>query len=319
MSTTGKINKDYQNITISKVVMQTGGLKGCKINYEKVEKSGDYEYYTPYLQSPKFPVHKELETNFTWLKGHLLSICGYDAISNENLLQQIEVTGVSVRLNGFVLSGKLDVFGNGKTVTLNTPFTTDEEEYHQYEDVLKIITGIFEEVKVYLSKTAVMQDIEIVVKANKGNANFDEASFRLMPEKEQKRMASEILKKFGSIVIHEEELKEMDDVAESISMAGKEMKHEEPIEEEASSAAAVLEVTNESVSVSDESMEFVSSSGTILGESKTEADLWEAAKEGVVDRIEEDNDDEDFGITVAATPKPKQSTAAKKLEVPVKA
>lgn len=316
MSTAGKINKDYQNIAISNVKLVASGLKGCKVTYEKIEKSGEHEYYTPYVQSPKFPVHKELETNFTWLKGHLLSICGYDAIANENLMEQIEITGVSVRLNGFVISGKLDVFGNGKTLTLNTPFTTCEEEYHQYEDVLKIITGIWEEVKVYLSKTAVMQDIEIVVKANKGNVSFDEASFRLMPEKEQKRMASEILKKLGSIVIHEEELKEMDDVAESISMAGKEMKHEEEVDLELKEKEEVeaivlaenplLDIVPMEVAVKELPAVEEKGSEDILSEitnTTDVVDLWEAA-----------NDDEDFGIPISKTPEPKKSTA-KKLEV----
>lgn len=237
-----KDKEDYSNVHITKVSLVNEGMKGCKVEYEKVEHVGDREYRNSFKPEMKYPVHAELIKCFGWLKGHVLSICGYDK-EDEALLSRLEVTGVKADGRGFVITAKMEVYDNGKVVSLVTPFTTSEEEYLYFEDVMKIIDGIYAETKVYLSKTVVMQDQQLVIqyydkrKDEAEKASFDKETFMRLPEQDQRIFATKILEKMKCIVIHEEEIQIPDttglndELPESVKNAIAEAKKEEREEE----------------------------------------------------------------------------------------
>lgn len=220
-----KTKEDYSNVHICSVKLTDGGLKGVVVEYEKVENVNDREYRNKFTTTMKYATHIELNKCFKWLEKHLLSICGYDK-DDEALLSRLNITGVKADGRGFMITAKMEVYDNGKVVSLVTPFTTGEDEYLFFEDVQKIIEGIYEETKVYLSKSVVIQDQQLVIQyydKYKGAAEkegFDKDTFLKLPEQEQIEFATQLLKKKKMIVIHEEELEipdttglnELDDV-----------------------------------------------------------------------------------------------------------
>lgn len=238
---TNKEKVDYSNIRIASVKLVNDGMKGCVVKYEKVEVIEGREFRNEYNPKMKHPVHGEMLKCFGWLKKHLLLMCGYDVPvgAEEGLLRNLEMTGVSCGDGGFVLSGKLEVYDNGKVVSLNTPYTSSEEEYVQYEDVLKIIEGIYEETKNYLGKTVVMDDKQLVMKFHRGDDKFDEASFLALPEREQKKIATQVLEKMKCIVIHEGDL-DMSHI-DAVVDSGNGLKEEKQVEEIVESDVIVAE------------------------------------------------------------------------------
>ena len=184
-----KKENEYSSVRIGKVLLVNGGLKGCKVEYEKVEKVGEREYRNVFNPTMKYPVQEEMLTCFGWLRGHLLAICGYDE-KDVQLIENLEITGVRAGDGGFVIMGKLGVYYNGKVVSLVSPYTVNEEEYSGYSDVMKIIEGIYEETKEYLNKTRIMQDRQLVISYYKGDATFDKEGFLRLDEKEQKLFAT---------------------------------------------------------------------------------------------------------------------------------
>lgn len=230
-----KEKEDYKDIRIGKVSLVNGGFKGLKVEYQKVETVGNREYSNTFKPEMKYPVHQELLDCFSWLKGHVLGICGYDR-KDEVLLNALEVNGVTAGGNGFVITAKLEVYENGKVVSLTTPLTVNEEEYGQFQDVMKIIDGIYAETKVYLEKSVVMQDRQFVLnffeknKAEKELMAFDAESFKRLPEQDQIDFATELLRKKKRIVIHEEELEIADTTG--LNEFEPEVKFEEKVIEE---------------------------------------------------------------------------------------
>ena len=279
-----KEKEDYKDIRIGKVSLVNGGMKGLKVEYQKVEEVQGREYSNQFNPTMKYPVHQELLDCFGWLRGHVLGICGYDR-NDEVLLNALEVTGVTAGGNGFVITAKLEVYENGKVVSLVTPLTVNEEEYGQFQDVIKIIDGVYAETKVYLEKSVVMQDKQFVLnffeknRAEKELMGFDAESFKKLPETEQIEFATALLKKKKMIVIHEEELEIADFTG--LNELSEEEKKDQP-KPKGKLIEPIIEVNEES----------------------EEEDIFEEEKE-----IEEDG--EDFNLNVIIE-EPALSTAKRK-------
>jgi len=220
-----KKTNDYVDIEISKVQLTNYGQRGSNIIYKKIDEVCGNSFANTFKPEMKYPVHEALLKNFSWLKLHLLSICGYK--EHKYTVEQVEVTCVELKGNAIIIEGELDTLGSGKVVPLQTFKVTNADEYYLYDDVIKIIYGIFEETKVYLSKAVTMQAVEYVIRENRHNPEFNEESFRALSEEQQAKWHKKYLAKNKLIAISEEEIMEMKDMDELVFLKGHHDEEEE--------------------------------------------------------------------------------------------
>jgi len=198
-----------KNIDIESVKLLEGGTKGLLIKYIETDINQNRAFMEPTQKKKRAPIHKELEDCFSWLKDHLLDICGYtEAVDLQTIKTYTEVTGVAYGEKGFVITGKLSVLDRTKSINLVTPLITSEEEYKEFSAVCKIMNGIYTETKAYMGGNKVMTDEQLILKFNKKNEEFDFDSVKHMSPSEKKAEATRILEEMGSIVIHNDEVEE---------------------------------------------------------------------------------------------------------------
>lgn len=190
--------KDDHLVKIASVKLQQGGLKGAEVQYEKTLTRNSRQVVKTRKENNSFPVHAELMDLFGRLGEYLLDICAYTTNETERmiLLQELEVTGVTYGLSGFVLSGKLRVLGSNskKVVALNTPLVTESDAYGDYEAVTAIIEEIYEETAAYMSGRKVISNDQLIMKFNANDDEF-KAAFENLDEDAKQKMAMEILDK----------------------------------------------------------------------------------------------------------------------------
>lgn len=205
-----------KNIEIESVKMLEGGTKGLLIKYVETDINQNRAFMEPTQKKKRAPIHKELEDCFSWLKDHLLEICGYsEAVDIQTIKTYTEVTGVSYGEKGFVITGKLSVLDRTKSINLVTPLITSEEDYSEFSACCKIMNGIYTETKAYMGGNKVMTDEQLIIKFNKKDDEFDPESVKHMSAAEKKEMATKILEDLGSIVIHNDEMEEDTDEPET--------------------------------------------------------------------------------------------------------
>ena len=200
---------ENESIRIKKVKFTNSGLRGLVVEYEKVTMKEDREFRNEHKDILKAPVHYELEKWMQALKKDLLDICGYDDGEDNRkvLMNNLEVSGVTAGEGSFVIVGKMRVLG-AKTINLVTPNIKEDDECEGYESVMNIVKAIYQETMVYMEGNSVMEDEQLVIKFNSGKNDFSESEFMAMSKEDKKRIATEILEKQGSIVIHNEEMDE---------------------------------------------------------------------------------------------------------------
>lgn len=200
-----------KNIKIASVKLINSGTSGIEIKYQTQGVKNNREFVHEDTTKRKAPIHRELEECFTWLKDHLLDICGYSNASDyETLKTYTEVTGITYGEKGFVISGKLSVLDRTKVIALNTPLIESSEAYSDFSKVAAIMDGIYSETKEYMAGEKVMTDEQLILKFNKSNNDFDPESVKHMTDSEKKEHATKILEDMGSIVIHNDEFDEDD-------------------------------------------------------------------------------------------------------------
>lgn len=198
-----------KNIEIESVKMLEGGTKGLLIKYVETDINQNRAFMEPTQKKKRAPIHKELEDCFSWLKNHLLEICGYsEAVDIQTIKTYTEVTGITYGEKGFVITGKLSVLDRTKSINLVTPLITSEEDYSEFGACCKIMNGIYTETKAYMGGNKVMTDEQLIIKFNKKDDEFDPESVKHMSAAEKKEMATKILEELGSIVIHNDEMEE---------------------------------------------------------------------------------------------------------------
>lgn len=224
-----------KDIKITKVKLVNNGLKGIEVNYLATEKTGDREFFNEYISKRKAPIHAELEETFSWLKNHILDICGYSLDETERTfhLNRLEMVSVSYDPSkGFVLAGSLQVMTGDKSINIVTPLV-GSDDYTDYGKVTAIIEGIFSETKEYMSFKKTLDDVQLVMKFNKKNEDFDPEAFKKLTKKKQRDFATKILEDQKCVVIHtdlESEPVMLDEV--DFSVTEEEEQIEEPIHEE---------------------------------------------------------------------------------------
>lgn len=214
-----------KNIEIASVKMLGDGTNGLEIKYKAVGINQNREFIDIITLKKKTPIHKELEDCFSWLKEHVLDICGYDQLDQEayDLAKTFtDVTGITYGEKGFIITAKMYVLDRTKVISLNTPLITSEEDYDQFNACCKIMDGIYAETKEYMGGNKVMTDEQLIIKFNKKNEEFDFDSVKAMSPAEKKAEATRILEDMGSIVIHNDEMEA--DTEEEVAAPAEETK-----------------------------------------------------------------------------------------------
>ena len=188
-----------KDILIVSVKLKEGGLKGIELEYKLPSIKNKCQFIDTYKVKKWAPIHKELEETFSWLKDHLLDVCGYplDKLHRAN----ISVTKVSYGDNGFIISGELIVFDSGKLISLTTPLVTEDDEYKNFDKITSIINGIYTEVKEYLVGNKKMSDEQIVIRYSAKNPEFDADSFKGMSKADKQEMATKILQEQCGVTV----------------------------------------------------------------------------------------------------------------------
>lgn len=194
-------------MNIKLVKLKSAGLKGSEVHYTIEEVKGNRKSTTLIKKYPKDPVQKDLENLFKDLRTHLLDICqiteGIDEDQAKFLILETEVTGVEFDLDGFILHGEKEVFGN-KRIKLNTPKLEEIDNYHGFEEVMDIIKNIAAETKLYLEGEKKVSDEELVQRWVEGNRdkNMTLATLEAMSQEEHRDYCANVLEKqFGAIVL----------------------------------------------------------------------------------------------------------------------
>ena len=212
------MKKNDHLVKIASVKLNNGGLKGATVVYEKTTRRNSRDFIKTRTENNTECVHGELINLFEGLCNYLLDICCYttNGVERKQLVNELEITGVTYGLKGFVLSGKLRVLGsNGKkTVTLNTPLVTEVDEYGEFDEVISILDKIYAETSDYMAGIKTFKDDELLLKFNKNDDEFKDV-FAGLDADAKKKMATEILEKMGSVVMHNEEI--VDEVLVNVS------------------------------------------------------------------------------------------------------
>jgi hypothetical protein len=128
-----------------------------EVSYSKTEEDGSI---TEVSESHKTVVHPDLKNAMQKLAPHLACLTEYvtvTKIKNKEEVENFFVTGYSIGGDeddlGIVITGQRTL-KNGKTITLNTPFTrfdeADESKYYFIDQVNQLVGEIEEEVSAYL-------------------------------------------------------------------------------------------------------------------------------------------------------------------------
>ncbi len=198
---------DKTKLQIASVQLTNGGMKGITVEYLLPSVKGNVQFFDIYKSKRKAPIHSELEDTFSWLKSHLLDICGYTLEKEEREYHMgvLSMTGIKYGEKGIILYGDLLVLGGTRVLKLETPLITDEVEYPDFEKLKHIAEGIYAETKEYMDGKKVMSDAQIIARFNAKNQEFDAVGLANMSKEEQREIATKILEEQGCMVFHNDE------------------------------------------------------------------------------------------------------------------
>ncbi len=196
---------------ITKINLQTGGLKGAHVtHFSPVTKNGRTKV-KEIIEKEPHPIHLALETPFKDLRWHLLDLCDVihdnsHKVDIDELLSDTEVSGIRLdaKINSFVIVGAKRTRKIGKVYNFETPEVTIDDKYEHYETVMKIFERIFEETKLYLSGEVKVTDEEITqrwIESGKLKAVSNLEAYENMPQEEKERIARDILENAGAVVM----------------------------------------------------------------------------------------------------------------------
>lgn len=209
------MKKEENALGIASVKLNSGGAKGLIVNHTKVRVTNGREILDEFPGVKyKSPVAYDILGLFSDLGNYLLDICCYTTAEMERkiLLNELEVTGVTCDASGFVLTGKLRVLGGGKVISLNTPLIKESDSYEGYDEVMKIIDKIYAEAVEHINgKTMADDDLVRKFYTKDDQTKID---FETMGADERKAVATKLLEELGSVVIHRDEVKSEEQIAE---------------------------------------------------------------------------------------------------------
>jgi len=206
---------------IKKIKLVNGGYKGLEVSYLKPEIKNGKTFITEMIEKRKHPIHMDLEKVFKDLRYHLIEIFGIirgdmEKMDIDYLISECDFTGIKIDGTSFELYGTKKSIGN-KDLVLNTQLITEDDGYHHYDTVCKMIETIIEETHQYLAGTKVVSNEEVAIRfITSGKDKSEEATkYDAMSMEEKKEYHTKVLEKlFGSVVLHNEDMN-MEDIEDT--------------------------------------------------------------------------------------------------------
>ncbi len=193
---------------ISEIKLLSGGLKGLEVCYSKVEKGKDErDWINEYWTKRSIPVNKELLSLVNSFRFYLYDVYGYDMDKVNSA--ELEILGIKGEGGSFIIKGKQKILDGTKYVDMKTPKILEDDGYGKYGEVMGLVGQLFAEVGVYMTGARdEISDLSIVKNGFRGKKGelFNEEEFLGMSEQEQRDMATKVLEKHGSIVIHNDDM-----------------------------------------------------------------------------------------------------------------
>lgn len=200
-----------KNMKINSVKLINAGSKGLEVKYA-LPNNKDRKYKDDTItHKRKAPIHEDLEKTFSWLRGHLLDICGYSMETREKDIVETEMVSVTYNDNGFVIVGKKNILKGDKTINLVTPLISDPSEYAEFGKVCSILDGIYDETKAYMAGEKTFSDEQLIMKFRSNDEDFNEEEFKKLSAEEKRDMCTKVLEDLGCLVILNDEMTEATD------------------------------------------------------------------------------------------------------------
>lgn len=158
--------------TISKVIVQTGGLKGLVLEGTKKVYRENKLQLDGFRDTVRHPIHLALEDKIGDLRFSVLEICGLtndkSGLSKDekkNLFYGCEIESIEFEqgvTGWFKIKAKSRVFDT-KYQTLKTPKVDSSDGYDKFDTVMNIIAEMLEEIHHYENKTKLISNEELAI------------------------------------------------------------------------------------------------------------------------------------------------------------
>jgi hypothetical protein len=219
---------------IRKITVQAGGLKGLILEGEVESVKENKVVTNGFKDTVRHPINRDLEEKINELRFFGLNICGLitDSTPKNEKLTLIEgcdvislefERGVAGYFKIKVASRVFDT----KTITLTTPKTDSSDDYEWFDEVMKIIDSLLEEVDQYSKGLKKISDEDLMISFIRHGKNKEMTMDKLneMSAEDRVNWLVAECEKYGCLVMQPDEIYETKD-AEEVSL---ETKAEEPL------------------------------------------------------------------------------------------
>jgi hypothetical protein len=194
------------NTRISKFKLVNEGRGGMKVTYERPSKRGEFNFLDHYDAKFRAPVNYEVIRAINALDKYAIDILQLDAAPED-----VRVVGVSSDAESkFVLIVQVNTYGK-KAYTVPTPCykESDANEYGDYHEVIKLIENLFNEVRMYISESKMMDTARLAevfaAEQARKEEGFDPNSINNMSAEELKAFCRGHLESLGAIVMEDDD------------------------------------------------------------------------------------------------------------------
>lgn len=197
------------NTSIGKIKLINDGRNGIRVSYEKPSSHKDFNFRDDYIVAYKAPVNRELKAAMEVLRPYAMDLLQLH--SKHVAAEDVRVVGVSSDADKkFVITVVVRSYGN-KEYTANTPCFKDSDasEYKDYHAVIEHIRNVYNEVRMYISESRMMDTAQLAEiladKEAQKNVDFDPTSVHQMSPEQLMAFCRQHLEQSGAIVIQDEE------------------------------------------------------------------------------------------------------------------
>jgi len=213
---------------IVKIKLLSGGYKGMVIEYIRPRTNKQQKPYIDTIKEERNdPIHLGLDKPLKELRYFLLEISSIISNDMEKMnidyaIADSEIDAIEIDAKSFVLHGtKKSIVGN-KSFKIKTPKITEDDDYHNFDAVMKIIEVIIEETTQYMDGSVVIEDEELALRfIRSGRDKSEEASkYDSLSVEEKRNYLTKVLEGFGSVVYHQSDMVEdTEENNEALSLA----------------------------------------------------------------------------------------------------
>ncbi len=196
---------------IVKIKILSGGFKGLGVDYLMVRTNKkNKQFIEPLYREKHEPIHLGLDKPIKELRYFLLELCrtindGMDKMDIDYNISDAEVDYIEFDAKSFKIVGNMRSLIKNKTHVLKAPKVTEDDNYHNYDAVMKILDVITEEANLYMDEEAVVSDEEVALRfIHSGRDKSKEAAeYDNLSVEDKKNYLTKVLESFGSVVLHQ--------------------------------------------------------------------------------------------------------------------